>query len=320
MSPPMDRREFLAAGGAAMLGLVAAACTGGGDKTVDPGPNDNTMNDLIAGKQNTLSVVSVQPNLARPGDRLSLALLPTGSSGAETYKGGTARAWVAPSETAPVQGPIDLTYHGQGFDRGVYVGRATFDTEGQWLVYVEARPDGTDKAVQGGSTLVVGNVPTQPGKEPQPVPGDKAISTPTPTTDNARGVNPICTRVNDAGTREPCTMHAISLDAALKNGKPTVLVIGTPAFCTSRFCGPIVDQLMIVQKDLGAQANFVHIEQYVDDKDAPATGKLAPAAAAYRLEAEPVVYYIKPDTTIVEWTIGASDAPEMRALTQSLLS
>lgn len=319
MAPPMDRREFLAAGGAALLGLVAAACSSGGSNTpVDPGPAD-TMKDLIAGKQNSLNVVSVQPNLARPDDRLAVALLPTGSSGAETYKGGTARAWVATSETAKIQGPIDLVYHGQGFERGVYVGRASFDTEGQWLVYIEAKPDGVDKTVQGGSTLVVGNVPQQPGKEPQPIPGQKAISTPTPTTDNARGVNPICTRVNAAGKREPCTMHQISLDAALKNGKPTVLVIGTPAFCTSRFCGPIVDQLMIVQNEFAAQTNFVHIEQYVDDKDAPATGKLAPAAAAYRLEAEPVVYYIKPDTSIVDWTIGASDAPEMRALTKTLL-
>lgn len=319
MTPPMDRREFLAAGGAALLGLVAAACGGNdGPTTAPPTGDPKTMNDLIAGKQNTLSVVSVQPNLARPNDRLALALIPTGSDGAKVYKGGTARAWVAKSQTDPIQGPIDLAYHGDGFDRGVYIGRATFDTEGQWLVYVEATPEGSKK-VQGGSTLVVGNAPTQPGKEPMPVPGDKAISTPTPTTDNARGVNPICTRVNDAGKREPCSMHAVSLDAALKNGKPTVLIIGTPAFCTSRFCGPIVDQLMLVQKDLGAQANFIHIEQYVDDKDAPATGKLAPAAAAWRLEAEPVIYYIKPDTTIVEWTIGASDASEIRELTKTLL-
>ncbi|HVL89393.1 MAG TPA: hypothetical protein VM841_04065 [Actinomycetota bacterium] len=323
MTPPMDRREFLAAGGAAFLGLVAAACSGGNGTTAPPnGGKSNTdaktIKELIAGKQNTVNVISVQPNLAREDDRLALALVPTGTDGGTVYKGGTARAWVATSETAPLQGPIDLEFHGDGFDRGVYIGRASFDTEGQWLVYVEATPEGSEQ-VQGGSTLVVGNVPAAPGKDPQPVPGDKAISTPTPTLDDARGVDPICTRVNDAGKREPCTMHQISLDQALKNGKPTVLIIGTPAFCESRFCGPIVDQLMIVQKETADRANFVHIEQWADDKDAPATGTLAPAAAAWRLAAEPVVYYIKPDSTIAEWTIGASDAREMRDLTKTTL-
>lgn len=319
MTHSFDRREFLALGGSALLGLVAVACSGGNDKPADPGTGGNTIADLTKGKQNSLTVVSVQPNLARENDRLAIALLPQGGQGDKTYKGGTARAWVATSQTEPVTGPIPLAYHGEGFDRGVYVGRVTFPTEGQWLVYVEAQPDGEAKKLSGGSTLVVGNAPTQPGKEPQPVPGDKAVVVATPTLDNARGVDPICTRVNTAGKREPCTMHQISLDTALKNGKPTVLIIGTPAFCQTRFCGPIVEQLMTVQKAMGAQANFVHIEQYADDENAPATGKLAPAAAAYRLEAEPVVYYIKPDTTIVDWTIGASDAPEMTAITKTLL-
>lgn len=320
MTASMDRRDFLAAGGAALLGLVAAACSsGGGDKPAPSTGGGKTIADLTKGKQNSLTVVSVQPNLARPDDRLALALLPAGGKGDKTYKGGTAQAWVATSQTQPVIGPIALEYHGEGFDRGVYIGRVTFPTEGQWLVYVEAQPQGEAKPLNGGSTLVVGNLPTQPGKKPQPVPGDKAIVVATPTIQNARGVDPICTRVNAAGKREPCSMHQISLDTALKNGKPTVLIIGTPAFCQTRFCGPIVEHLMTVQKAMGAQANFVHIEQYADDENAPATGKLAPAAAAYRLEVEPVVYYIKPDTTIVDWTIGASDASEMTAITKTLL-
>ena len=116
-------------------------------------------------------------------------------------------------------------------------------------------------------------------------------------------------------------MHTVSLDASLKAHRPVVLVIGTPAFCQSRFCGPIVNELQLVAKGpLGKKADFIHIELYRDNKNAPATGKLAPAANAWHVEAEPVVYYIRPDATIAEWTIGPSDSVEIAALTKSLLA
>lgn len=308
----MERREFLRAGGTALIGLAAAACGGGRKTPPDSNGAANTIEALTKGKQNTMTLVGVQPSLTRPNDRLAIALL--SPDGATAYKGGTVKAWLARTRTEPVIGPIDLVYHGEGFERGVYVGRVTFPAKGQWLIYAEATPEGVATTLTGGTTLQVGHVPTAPGREPQPVPGDAAVSTPTPTVENARGVDPICTR------KPPCSMHQISLDEALRNAKPTVLTIGTPAFCQTRFCGPVVDSLMKVQAGpLGSKIDFVHIELYADDKDAPAKAILSPAAAAWRVEAEPVVYYIKPDGSIVDWAIGATDAPEINAIAQSLL-
>ena len=64
-------------------------------------------------------------------------------------------------------------------------------------------------------------------------------------------------------TREPtCGMHAISLDKALSNGKPTVVSFATPLLCASRMCGPVLDEQLQAFQAVGGQANFVHVEIY----------------------------------------------------------
>ncbi len=311
---PLDRRDFLMAGGSTLLGLAVAACSKGetGDKKVPP--DKGTIADLTKGKAQGLQIAAVQPNLVRDNDRLSIALLT--ADGAKPFQGGTASAWLATSRTTPATGPIALTYHGEGFDRGTYIGRASFPTEGSWLLYVEAKPEGAPKMLTGGTTLqVTSKGPGQPGKPPQPVPGEKAVSVATPTTAAGLGVEPICTR------KPPCSMHQVSLDKALKAGKPTVLLIGTPAFCQTRFCGPVTDAMMKVKAGfLGSKASFVHIELFADNKEAPARQILAPAAQAWRIEAEPVIYYIKADGTIADWAIGPSDPAEIAQITRSLFS
>ncbi|GAC1410019.1 MAG: hypothetical protein NVSMB57_03240 [Actinomycetota bacterium] len=313
-----NRRDFLRMGGISLLGLAATACTGGKDGSASTthtsgsgSAGGKTLADLTKGAQQSLKAVVAQPLLGRPNERLSIGLLDTAE---KDITGGTAKVWFAESQTSPVIGPIDLTYHGHGYTRSTYIGRITLPKKGQWLYFVEAKPTG-GTTLTGGGTDQVGVRPGTQGQPPQPIPGDKAIVVATPTLTAARGVAPICTQ------KPRCSMHAVSLDTALNKRRPVVLVIGTPAFCQSRFCGPIVDELMLVGKGpLGKKADFIHIELYRDNKNAPATGVLAPAANAWHVEAEPVVYYIRPDGTIAEWTIGPSDSVEIAALTKRLLA
>lgn len=309
----LNRRSFLITGTAGALAIAAAACSSG-DKPASPGGDAKTLGDLTKGKSNTLEPAVVQPLLNRPNDRLALGLLQgAGPDKGKPIKGGTAIAYLATSQTEPfIKAPLE--YVGDGFEFGVYVARISLPKPGEWLLYVEATPEGATKALSGGTRARTGEVPSAPGGKPQPIPGDKAISIPTPTPTQPRGVKPICTR------KPACSMHALSLDQALKNGKPTVLTIGTPAFCQTRFCGPLIDQLMLVQKQKSAQINFVHIELHPDDTNAPAKLILSPGAKAWRVEAEPVTYYIAKNSTIIDWTIGASDAREMTTIATTLLS
>jgi hypothetical protein len=306
----LNRRSFLRVAGLSVLAGVAAACSGG---KKPPAAKAGSLAALSRGKSSSLTVVTPQPALARPNDRFALALLSPDNT--KIYKGGTARAWVARSQEEVATGPIDLAWHGKDLERGVYVGRTGFAAEGVWYAYVEARPDGAPEPLYGGLQFQVGRPPPGvQGAKPQPIPGEVAPSVATPTVANHRGVEPICTRT------PMCSLHRISLDAALRDTKPTVLLIGTPRFCTSRLCGPVLDFVeKVARSPLGRSVNFVHIEQYANDGDAVAKRTLAPGAAAFNLELEPVVYYISRGT-IIDWTIGPTDEPEVQALTQALLA
>lgn len=310
---PVDRREFLRGGGLALLGL-AAACGGGTATKPRATGGGKTLDDLIAGRPQTLGVVlGLTETLARSNERIPVILHDPADT-TKTHRGGAGRIWIAESRSAPpTLGPFELAWHDEGLRgasegyKGIYSTRVTIPREGSWLAMVEATPQGVGTQLVGGAQFGVGR------RTQQPIPGDKAISVATPTTENHRGVEPYCTR------KPPCAMHDISLDAALKNGKPTVVILGTPAFCQSRTCGPEVDVVQAVAKELRADANFVHIEQYKDDEEAPARGILSPAAAAWRLEEEPATYFIAPSRTIADRFIGPAAADEVRDAVRALL-
>ena len=79
------------------------------------------------------------------------------------------------------------------------------------------------------------------------------------------GVNPICTR--SEGT---CPFHAQSLDTLVGNGKPTIVLLATPALCQSATCGPVLDILMAEVAPVASKLNVVHVEVFTDN-----TGKTA---------------------------------------------
>lgn len=158
---------------------------------------------------------------------------------------------------------------------GLYVADLSFPSAGEWLVAVIARrKDGT--VYGSGLTIDVSD------SSPSPIAGQPAISVETPTTAEPGAADPLCSNV------PPCPMHEISLDAALTNGKPTVLTIGAPAYCQTETCGPVVRLVAAAMPAYADRYNFVHIEAY--DKDDPRT--LTPPAAAWKLTSEPFTFFI----------------------------
>ncbi len=57
-------------------------------------------------------------------------------------------------------------------------------------------------------------------------------------------------------------LYQISVDQAIKTGRPTVVVFATPAFCTSPTCGPQVDAVSELKDAHPEEANFIHVELY----------------------------------------------------------
>lgn len=306
---PIDRREFLRGSALALLG-VAAACGGDGGSPRPAG--GRTLAELTAGRAQNLGVLlGVTETLARPSERMPVILHEPGDP-SKLVRSGSGRLWIAETRTSRVLGPFEVAYHDEGLrgadegTKGLYSARVSIPRDGSWLGLVEVTPQGSSSPLLGGAQFGVGR------RTQQPVPGDEAVSTPTPTPADHRGVEPYCTR------RPPCAMHEISLDRALANGKPTVLIIATPAFCSSRTCGPEVDVVQAVSLEMGPKANFVHIEVYRDDEEAPAKGILSPAARAWRLEEEPVIYFIGSSGAIIDRFVGPAATDEVRSAATAL--
>ena len=114
--------------------------------------------------------------------------------------------------------------------------------------------------------------------------GDPIRSVDTPTTTNALGVTPICTRVPSQ-----CSLHTTSLAEVLKTKGPTALLISTPGFCQTAVCGPVLELLLSEKANFPA-IRMVHAEVYEDPQEF-AQGKPNPrttqAVKTYGMTYEP---------------------------------
>jgi len=139
-----------------------------------------------------------------------------------------------------------------------------------------------------------------------PFPGDPMRSVDTPTFENHRGVEPVCTRA------VPCPFHELNLGDVLHNGRPTVMVIATPGFCQTEICGPVVD-LLIDLAPTRPDIDFIHAEVYVDPSVFE-TGKFpatTPAVDVNELPFEPVLYVANSDATIMSTLSTTWDRAEL---------
>ena len=88
-------------------------------------------------------------------------------------------------------------------------------------------------------------------------------------------------------------LHQLTVAEAIDSGKPTLVAFATPAFCQTRFCGPVVDQVVApLAKDYAGKANFVHIEPYRLDE--ARKGRLVPIPQLdeWGLDSEPFIFVL----------------------------
>lgn len=119
-----------------------------------------------------------------------------------------------------------------------------------------------------------------------PVVGQQLPSAPTATVDSTLEVDPICTLVPQ------CPFHSVNLADALGAGKPIVLLVATPAYCQTAFCGPTLGNLIDLA-DGRDDLIVIHSEVYQNPKSARgdlAAAPLAPLPEKYGLLLEPVLY------------------------------
>jgi hypothetical protein len=112
--------------------------------------------------------------------------------------------------------------------------------------------------------------------------------------------------------------YELSLDEAVGNGTPTVIVFSTPAFCRTATCGPLLD----IVKGIAPQypdVDFVHVEVYTNltaPDFAPVPENLAPAVLEewWNLPSEPWVFVVDPTGTVIARFEGVMAADELAAV------
>jgi hypothetical protein len=177
----------------------------------------------------------------------------------------------------------------------LYRAELDLDHEGEWrIVAMIDGPDGPEYSVI--PSAVVGQFPGVPGE------GDRAPLVHTPTSDDVGG------NLAAIDTRQPpSTMHDVDL-ADVLGEKPVVLLFATPALCTSRVCGPVVDIAEQVKSERPDDAAFIHMEIYRDNK---VDEGLRPQVDAYELPSEPWLFVIDREGRIEAAIEGAFSEIEL---------
>lgn len=124
-------------------------------------------------------------------------------------------------------------------------------------------------------------------------PGDALPPIETPTAQDARGVDPVCTN------SPACPLHDVTVAEALDEGRPIALLVATPKFCQIAICGPVLDVLLAVA-DAHPDVRLLHAEVYAkpDDEQPPET-KTA-AVEELHLAFEPCLVLAGADGTVLE--------------------
>lgn len=261
-NPSLSRRRLLTAavgaGGMVALGTALAAC--GGDDGSDAGGGDVTGFVMVPRYQSD-SVATGQVRLPFSIASSDGALLTTGP---DTLVGEVR------NEQGNLVAQVTLPRRGTGLAVPYWTLDTLIPARGLYDVrFAGQSGDPTPFIVESPDTVRV------------PVQGDPLPAFDTPTTADARGVDPVCTRLEG-----PCPFHAVTLTEALAAGLPVVYLIGTPAHCSTGTCAPGLDFLIDVAADYDGRASFVHAEVYADQ----AATTIAPAVTSLDLTYEPVIW------------------------------
>ncbi|MGH9013221.1 MAG: hypothetical protein ACRDZ1_04695 [Acidimicrobiia bacterium] len=201
--------------------------------------------------------------------------------------------------------------------RGVYGAEGIrFDRPGFWSVLVTGAVDG--ESFETESSFEVNAQPQVPAEDE-----------PAPRTDNTTlataDVPPhaIDSRAHNGPIPDP-ELHQTSVAAALAASRPVMVVVSTPLFCQSRFCGPITDEIQELAAEYGDRVAFVHLEVWQDHEEQIVNRAAAqwavPRGGADRDLREPWIFTVAPDGTIVERFDNLATTEELRAATERLIA
>lgn len=311
LSRPRLPRLALLLPAALALGLLAAAC---GDDKVDfsadaidrafaPEVQPIIFNSALGVGPNRLTIGIFDAERALIADAegsVRLYRLDDDDNGTLVGEHALRRASIQ-SETEHEHGDGSTHLHEDPFAT-IYYANVDFDTPGQWGIEVAVAVGGEAHAPLPAKPFVLDRTP-----EPQ-------IGDPLPASTNLtlRDVGDI-SEVSSA--LEPiAALSELTVAEALATGKPVLVAISTPAFCQTRICGPVLEQVVYpLYEEFGDKVEFVHVEPF-ELAEARENGNLVAVAllGEWKLQTEPWIFLADRDGLVAAKYEGIAAIEEVR--------
>lgn len=251
--------------------ILAASCSG----SESPGGQGNGNQvgaeltaevasfDIAAGNPTRfilgLSLFDQSGQLAVTGGSIDVAFAFLGegqASGSEPAGDATATFLPIPGATGPFEDQPVARSASSG--RGVYsIEEFEFDRPGFWEATVSAdiQDRGAMSATAAFEVLPEPLVPTV--GEPAPKAENLVLG------DKDAPEEAIDSRAATGKIPDP-ELHEATVADSIQAGRPVLVVVATPVYCVSRFCGPVTDMIQDLAADYGDRADFIHIEVWRD--------------------------------------------------------
>ena len=191
---------------------------------------------------------------------------------------------------------------------GVYVVPAFFNRAGLWGLELRIEDPGTGVVETVLFRLQVRERPSAPSVGERP-PGSR-----TRTLADEADIR----RLTSDPASEP-GLYQRSIAEALAAPRPLVVIFSTPAFCHSRTCGPSLEIVKTVWRDLAGSVDAIHVEVFENPHE-PDALREAPAFREWNLPSEPWIFVIDPEGIVFSRYEGTITEAELRGDLRALLS
>jgi hypothetical protein len=225
-------------------------------------------------------------------------------------------AFVGPGESQPGTSYPSTFVWGIEGSRGDYVANVEFSKAGDWTAQF------TTQAAGGPRETIPFQFQVQETGVTVGI-GDRAPASKTPT---AADVGGDLSKIATDPSPDP-SFYQLSIDQALAQHKPFVVVFATPAFCQSAQCGPTLDRVKSVAASAPSNVAFINVEpyrlQFTDGRLQPvldANNQLQPVDAVnqWKLLSEPWIFTVDSSGMIRGSFEGVVGVDELKAAIEQI--
>ena len=185
----------------------------------------------------------------------------------------------------------------------VFHANVDFDRTGDWGAELDAEIEGERRRLRVQPFNVL-------ERTPEPQVGDALPESPHLTLRHTDDITIVSSMV------EPIPeMNELTVAEAIATGKPVLVAIATPAYCQSRFCGPLMEAVVVpLWEEFGGEVQFVHVEPY-ELEEVRASGRLVPIPLLrdWQLQTEPWIFIAARGGAVTAKFEGVASLEEVRA-------